>query len=95
MARRGLVRLGEAWLGEARHGCARRSAVGLGMAMPGRAMRGKTNMETIAEKIAAHARKCAICGWEWLKKPHLPEPKRCPNHACRSKEWRGKVASDA
>lgn len=46
-------------------------------------------MKTLAEKAAELGRKCAVCGHEWLKKPHLDDPKRCPNHACRSKVWRG------
>jgi hypothetical protein len=51
-------------------------------------------METLRDKIAAQLRRCAQCGHEWLKKPHAPEPARCPNHACRSKRWAENQAGD-
>ncbi len=37
-------------------------------------------------------RKCAECGWEWAKRSGKPEPKRCPNHGCRSARWMATVA---
>lgn len=41
-------------------------------------------METIAER----ARKCAVCGHEWVRKDGAPDPARCPNHKCRSMRWK-------
>ena len=36
------------------------------------------------------ARKCVKCGHEWAKRKGAPEPKRCPNHKCRSTKWKEK-----
>lgn len=41
------------------------------------------------ETIAERTRKCADCGHEWVKTQGAPDPARCPNHACRSKKWKG------
>jgi hypothetical protein len=48
-------------------------------------------METLAER----ARKCEKCGHEWVKQDGKPDPQRCPNHACRSKDWKPKPAEGA
>lgn len=46
-------------------------------------------METIEDKLARLARKCAVCGHEWIKSSaKRSDPARCPNHACRSSKWR-------
>lgn len=44
------------------------------------------NVDTLAER----ARKCAVCGHEWVKRDGAEDPARCPNHKCRSTKWRGK-----
>ena len=49
---------------------------------------GSTGVESLQHKIEMYKRKCAVCGWEWLKMPTRPEPKRCPNHECRSPKWK-------
>ena len=45
---------------------------------------------TFADRMRERARKCAVCGHEWLKSSvRAPDPRRCPNHECRSTKWRG------
>ena len=44
-------------------------------------------MDSLNEKISSLRRQCVACGHEWLKRVAAQEPKRCPNPACRSKNW--------
>lgn len=46
---------------------------------------------SMSESISERTRKCADCGHEWVKTQGAPDPARCPNHACRSKKWKGEV----
>ena len=38
---------------------------------------------------------CAVCAWTWARRLYdkrgklKPEPRRCPNHDCRSTKWKG------
>jgi len=46
-------------------------------------------MDSLMEKVGDLYRKCNVCGHEWFRRSlRQPDPKRCPNHKCRSKDWR-------
>ncbi len=50
----------------------------------------------LSEKLLERTRKCADCGHEWLKRsPKDADPKRCPNHQCRSKKWKIQTSMSA
>ncbi len=48
----------------------------------------------MSESVAERVRKCAKCGFEWVRREGEPEPDRCANPAKRCKDWRGKVEED-
>ena len=41
--------------------------------------------------LETRCKKCAECGHEWIKKQDTQDPKRCPNHKCRTVDWRDRT----